>query len=158
CAEKIIAAVRLEVLADKLLPHGGPGRQDNGNLHLSEFTVTLAGETKPLAITRAIADFNQTGWDIARAIDGKMETAWCIYPAVGNAHLPVFVFAKPVPGPPRLVFTLEQQPGGGHLMGRPGLSATSDTPPVSIEPTDPRLQQALAKGSADRSDEEKALI
>ena len=36
---KGITAVRLEVLADDNLPHKGPGRQDNGNLHLSEFKV-----------------------------------------------------------------------------------------------------------------------
>ena len=34
-----ITAVRLEVLDDESLPHHGPGRQDNGNLHLSEFKV-----------------------------------------------------------------------------------------------------------------------
>jgi hypothetical protein len=36
---KEITAVRLEVLSDESLPHKGPGRQDNGNLHLSEFKV-----------------------------------------------------------------------------------------------------------------------
>ena len=36
---KDITAVRVEVLTDPSLPHGGPGRQDNGNLHLSEFQV-----------------------------------------------------------------------------------------------------------------------
>ena len=39
---KGITAVRLEVLADDSLPHKGPGRQDNGNLHLSEFKVMAA--------------------------------------------------------------------------------------------------------------------
>src|SRR5262249_7909067 len=32
-----VTAVRLELLPDDSLPHRGPGRQDNGNLHLSEF-------------------------------------------------------------------------------------------------------------------------
>ena len=32
-----ITAVRLEVMADPSLPQGGPGRQGNGNLHLTEF-------------------------------------------------------------------------------------------------------------------------
>src|SRR6266571_4233100 len=36
-----LTAVRLEVLADPSLPKNGPGRQDNGNLHLSEFLVLL---------------------------------------------------------------------------------------------------------------------
>ncbi|MBI4602478.1 MAG: DUF1549 domain-containing protein [Planctomycetes bacterium] len=34
-----ITAVRVEVLADSRLPKGGPGRQDNGNLHLSEIRL-----------------------------------------------------------------------------------------------------------------------
>src|SRR5262249_3841635 len=37
-----ITAVRLEVLADDSLPHKGPGRQDNGNLHLSECRMLAA--------------------------------------------------------------------------------------------------------------------
>src|SRR5262249_33148939 len=39
---KGITAVRLEVLTDDSLPRKGPGRQDNGNLHLNEFAVVAA--------------------------------------------------------------------------------------------------------------------
>ena len=39
---KRITAVRLELLTDDMLPQRGPGRQDNGNLHLSEFTISAA--------------------------------------------------------------------------------------------------------------------
>ena len=53
-----ITAVRLEVLTDDSLPHKGPGRQDNGNLHLSEFSVCVpppasAPKPKPVAIRHA---------------------------------------------------------------------------------------------------------
>src|ERR1051326_564206 len=34
-----VTAVRLEVLTDESLPHKGPGRQDNGNLHLTDFRL-----------------------------------------------------------------------------------------------------------------------
>jgi hypothetical protein len=37
-----ITGVRLEALTDDSLPHKGPGRQDNGNLHLNEFRVKAA--------------------------------------------------------------------------------------------------------------------
>ena len=37
-----ITGVRVEVLTDDSLPHKGPGRQDNGNLHLNEFQVRAA--------------------------------------------------------------------------------------------------------------------
>src|SRR4029077_18905684 len=37
-----LTGLRLEILSDDSLPKKGPGRQDNGNLHLSEIQV-LAG-------------------------------------------------------------------------------------------------------------------
>jgi hypothetical protein len=37
--ERFGTAVRLEVMSDPSLPMKGPGRQDNGNLHLSEFRL-----------------------------------------------------------------------------------------------------------------------
>src|SRR5207245_1066866 len=42
-----VTGVRLEVLADESLPHRGPGRQDNGNLHLSEFRVEASPAADP---------------------------------------------------------------------------------------------------------------
>jgi hypothetical protein len=59
-----ITGLKLEVLSDESLPHKGPGRQpENGNLHLSEFKVKA--DAKDVAIARATADFNQSGWTIA---------------------------------------------------------------------------------------------
>src|SRR5207249_1668344 len=40
-----ITAIRLEVLSDPSLPKSGPGRQDNGNLHLSEFRIEVGPNT-----------------------------------------------------------------------------------------------------------------
>ena len=151
CEGKLIRAVRLEVLSDPALPHGGPGRQDNGNLHLSEFRVALAGSKKPLQIARAFADFNQEGWDIAKAIDGHLPTAWGIYPAVGQTHFAVFILQEPVKGPARLMFTLEQQHGGGHLIGRPRLACTSEMPTAVVPSIPARVQQALGKLKSERT-------
>ena len=77
-----ISALRLEVLADEHFPHHGPGRQDNGNLHLSEIQL-FAGDVHgtQAAWSAAIADFNQPDWGVERAIDGIEDTAWGIYPA-----------------------------------------------------------------------------
>src|SRR5262249_44923858 len=36
---KGVTALRLELLTDDALPHHGPGRQENGNLHLNEVRV-----------------------------------------------------------------------------------------------------------------------
>jgi hypothetical protein len=157
-----ITAIRLEVLADPSLPKGGPGRQDNGNLHLSEFRIAAAPlavlpKPRPIAIARAIADFDQAGWDISRAFDGKRETAWGIYPEVGKPHAAVFILKEPLPGDVRLRFTLEQQHGGGHLIGRPRLSATTG-PVTSVQPLPPAIQQILSRPADKRSDKEKVEL
>jgi len=159
-----ISAVRLEVMSDERLPMKGPGRQDNGNLHLSEFQVLAgprdAGGLVPVAIARASADFNQAGWDIAKAIDGNMSTAWGIHPAVGQSHAAVFVFKEPIRHAQgaRLQFKLEQQHGGGHLIGRPRLSATGAVDPDSATPLPPAIQDILAKTPDRRNAQEKGTL
>jgi mono/diheme cytochrome c family protein len=70
-----ITAIRLELLADDSLPKRGPGRADNGNLHLNEFHVqvfeSLADRTRrPPAPAHGRL---QSGWldDCARARWGR---------------------------------------------------------------------------------------
>jgi len=70
-----MTGLRLEVFSDETLPHAGPGRADNGNFHLSEVRVTArakanTGPGTPIKLKAAMADFDQSGWGIARAIDG----------------------------------------------------------------------------------------
>ena len=137
-----ITAVRLEVLADGAFPKRGPGRQENGNLHLSEFRVEVNGVKVP--IKKATADFNQDGWDITKAIDGNPATAWGIFPQVGKSHQAVFEFKEPIKTAGTLVFHLDQLHGGGHLIGRPRLSVSTDAAPQLANPMSPELQAAFA--------------
>jgi len=62
-----ITALRLDTFANDTLPQKGPGRQDNGNLTLSEFEAQVfePETTQPakLKLARATADFNQSGCD-----------------------------------------------------------------------------------------------
>ncbi len=160
-----ITAVRLEVLTDDSLPHKGPGRQDNGNLHLSEFRVQAAPRSNPAARQAVVlqnpsADFNQEGWTIAMAIDGNPRTAWGIYPEVGKPHAVVFEFKDPVSyeGGALLTFTFEQQHGGGHLIGRLRLSVTAAPRPVRLDPLPPAVSQALAVPPERRSDAQRAEL
>jgi hypothetical protein len=143
--ESEITALRLEVLTDPMLPHKGPGRQDNGNLHLSEIRVRVGeGDGALAAIASTIADFNQSGWDISRALDGNPATAWGIYPEVGKPHEAVFVFKQPVPARSRIVIELDQLHGGGHLIGRARLSTTSDAnPTVAATPVPSEISAIL---------------
>ena len=119
-----ITAIRLELLTDGSLPHDGPGRQDNGNLHLSEVGLQLfeagASQARPVPLTHPSADFNENGWPVAHAIDGDEKTSWGIHPRVGQAHQAVFELkeALPIPAGSTLVFSLKQLHGEGHLIGR----------------------------------------
>jgi len=158
-----ITGVRLEVLTDDRLPHKGPGRQDNGNLHLSEFRVHAAPRAtptarKPIALQNPRADFNQDGWDIARSIDGNLGSAWGIYPEVGKPHQAVFEFTEPVSfaGGAALSFTLEQQHGGGHLIGRARLSVTTAARPASLSLLPEPLRRILIVPADKRDAGQKA--
>ena len=149
---KRVTAVRLELLTDDTLPHRGPGRQDNGNLHLSEFTVTAAG--KAVKIRTASADFDQASWTVLHAIDGNRTTAWGIYPQVGKPHEAVFEFAEAVggDGETELTFALEQLHGGGHLIGRFRLSLTDAAPPLKALVVPPALRAILTTPAAKRTE------
>jgi hypothetical protein len=137
-----VTAVRLELLPDESLPHRGPGRQDNGNLHLSEFTLTADG--KPLPLRNPSSDYDQPGWTAAHAIDGNPKTAWGIYPQVGKPHEAVFELKDPPAAETELTFRLEQLHGGGHLIGRFRLSVTTATPPVKVSAVPSAIRATLA--------------
>ena len=141
---KGITAVRLELLPDDALPHHGPGRQDNGNLHLSEirFTARPAESNqppRPVDLLPPTSDYDQPGWTVRHAADGDPSTAWGIYPQVGRRHSAVFPFKHPVGdrGAVELVVRLDQLHGGGHLIGRFRLSATTAPDPAAIPLPDP---------------------
>jgi hypothetical protein len=142
-----ITAVKLEVLTVDDHPYKGPGRQDNGNFHLSEFRMEAGG--KPVALHHPTADFNQAGWTIAHALDGKPETAWGIYPEVGKIHAAIFQLKEPIRAE-ALTFILEQLHGRHHLIHRPRLSVTSTPVP---EPVPPAIAAILA--TSPRTPEQK---
>ena len=160
-----ITALRLDTLADDALPKRGPGRQDNGNFHLSEFEVQRLepGATAPkkLKIVRATADWDQEGWGVARAIDGNPTTAWGIYPKVGESHHAVFELEKKLvlePGT-KLIIVMKQLHGGGHLIGHLKLSATSVGGASASAAVLPALvQDALALPVEKRSTEQRLAV
>lgn len=137
-----IAAVRVEVLADDALPHHGPGRQPgNGNLHLSEVTITADA---PMKIKQAVADFDQAGWDAKKTIDGNPKTAWGIHPNEGRSHAIVFTLEKSLTVP-QFVIRLDQLHGQQHLIGRLRVSVSSDP---KATPGDPDLSALMRAGKA----------
>ena len=111
-----VTGLRLEVLTHESLPHNGPGRQGNGNLHLNEIRIFVVNETdqtlRELKLSSARADFNQDGgMNIETAFDGNPNTAWGIYPDVGKSHHAAFSLANPLvyqtrPTPPPVYLSL----------------------------------------------------
>jgi len=157
-----ITALRLDLLTDDSLPHQGPGRAPNGNLHLSEFDVRVfpAGAApRAVPLARASADFEQSGWTIAHAIDGDPATAWGIHPEEGSPHHAVFVPAEPIvlAAGDTLTIALRQVHGGAHLIGRFRLSATGGDPDAAVA-LSAAAAAALAVPSADRTPDQAAAL
>jgi len=158
-----LTALRLDVLADESLPMKGPGRQDNGNLHLTEFEAFVldAGAAEPvrLKIRAATADWDQAGWTISHALDGNLATAWGIYPKVGQSHHAVFELESPGALRPssQIMIVLKQLHGGGHLIGRLKLYAT-DAAGATAEVLPELVRSGVKLQRDQRSQEQQAAI
>jgi mono/diheme cytochrome c family protein len=159
--------IRLEALADASLAKGGPGRAENGNFALTDFTVALKakeGPHKPLALANPQATFEQTpqGLLVKNAIDGDKKSGWAVDPQFGKDHAAVFELAEEltVSEPATLVFTLDFQNNKQHAIGRPRLSATSAARPLPVEigglPSE--VAAAFAAPPAERSAEQTAAL
>ncbi len=154
-----IAALRLDLLTDDLLPAKGPGRADNGNMHLSEFEAQVlphgGGPPEKAHFCRATADFEQVSYGVAKAIDGDPKTSWAIHPKVGEPHQAVFELGAPLALDPgaKLVVVLKQLQGGSHLIGRFRISATNSVAGLLALP--PLAESALRKAHFERSKEEQ---
>ncbi len=158
-----ITAMRLDVLADPSLPMKGPGRQDNGNLTLSEIEAQLfdpgAAQPMKLKFSRATADFDQQGWTSVMAIDGNPATGWGIHPAVGVSHHAVFELAQAIAIKPgaKLTLTLKQLSGKSHLIGSFKLSVT-DEPALRAAAMPVLAQEALMLSAEKRSEPQRLAL
>jgi len=115
-----VTAIRLEALA---AGGRGPGRTPHGNFVVTE--IGLSKGTTKLALRHARADFSQTGFPVANAIDGRPGTGWAIDGAVRHHdRRAVFELAEPVAvrAGEQLVFSIAQTYGGQHTLGRFRLS------------------------------------
>lgn len=167
-----ITAIRLDVLTDDSLPLRGPGRQDNGNFHLSEFEVYLDDRDQPETLVNPSADFNQTSWEIAKAIDQNESTAWGIHPKEGQPHFAFFELKEPVTArddsggtsandsanprtASRLRIILKQQHGRSHLIGRMKISICATPTPIRVDVQPEAVQSILEIAQEKRTEEQK---
>ena len=164
-----ITAVRLEVLPDPALPAGGPGRVAHGNFVLSEFRLAAASiadpaQTAALVLENATADFAQ-GADMnefpaSAAVDGNAATGWAVAPQYNQRHVAVFEVQQPAgyAGGTALSFTLDQQHGLQHTIGRLRLSITTGPKPVTAAGLSDELVQALRIAAEMRTPEQAAAL
>jgi len=168
--EKVITALRLEAISDKLFPKNGPGRAKDGNFVLNELSVTVTpkgmkpADAKKLELTKALADFSQQNFEVAKAIDGgnNRQQGWAVSPNGGATHWATFEFKTPYTNQPgaTLTFTLTQQFNGGndnaYTLGRFRL-ATTDAKAPGLSQSE-ELRTLLAKPAADRTKDEAAAL
>ncbi len=134
-AEQPITAIKIDVLTDDAIPGKGPGRGDaqRSNIILSELTCELITDKEAiqLELQDPVADFSQTGWPVANAIDGNRKTGWAIAPQFGKPHWAAFTLASPLtlkPDSERLRITLGQFFGRGRVIGKPRISIFNGDP------------------------------
>jgi len=162
-----LRAIRLEALSHESLPGGGPGRGnlERPNFILNDVVLSAAplGEDGPGTSERVIlhaahASFSQANWNISGAIDGKSTTGWGINPKFGESHWAVFEAAAPFSdgAGTELSLTLVQHYGGGRVIGRLRLAATSQV--LDAEAMSPEVIAALRKPSPRRNPKERELI
>jgi hypothetical protein len=177
-----VTAVRLELLTDPTLPHGGPGRSVTGMFGLTEVAVSADG--KPVAVTSATSDADapvqelapqyadktnrkRTLGPVAYAIDGDDKTAWSVDVGPGRRNVPrkaVFALKAPITRPKGVTVTvrLSQQHGGWNSddnqtnnLGRFRFSVTT-AKGATADPLSPKVRGLVSKAS--RTEAEDAAL
>ena len=163
-----LTAVRLEALTHESLPGGGPGRHTNSNFVLSEFEMTATSlqdpkKTQTVEFDRAIADYSQANYEVAKAIDGKSgNSGWAVDgPTRKENATAAFIASAPFgyEGGTDLVFRLRHEANfATHGVGRPRLSITrdaADTLSLRGVPADVRRVAATSKAGRSDSDSQR---
>lgn len=138
---KGITGLRLEVLGDPRLPHGGPGwNSESGTFELSELTLqvnaaTAQGSPRSIELQNPWADVSQGDyWDIRGVVDGRPQTTWSTGPQPEKDHTAVFDLAEPVGDGQETKLTIRlAQNKSRALLGRFRLAITND--PIVLQTT-----------------------
>lgn len=176
-----VSALRLRIIPDKSLPKNGPGTAGNGNLVLTNLTVSLNG--KPVRLKAAFADHEQPDYPASHIIDSSKSSGWAINVGGGqkakmNAeHEVSFIFEKPIStkGKP-LTIRMEHDRNENYLVGRFAFDLSATAPPVSkgkapglVKPrtgklmvmkelANPRTTYLLTRGDFTRPDKELGAL
>jgi len=150
-----VTGLRLEALTHESLTKKSLSRA-NGNFVLSEFEVFRVEGDKETAIriASAIADFEQNGWPVKTAIDGKKDNGWAVSGHTNIAdRMAVFVLGAPIEAESiRLRIKMTHASSAKqHLIGRFRLATSSvDQPNLSGKSSLPNDVTDALKLAADK--------
>ena len=165
-----LRAVRIEALTHPSLPGGGPGRHTNSNFVLSEFeaiavSATNPNESKKIHFKRALADYSQAGYEVAKTIDGTVanNSGWAVDGPTRKEPATAILIAEEsfgFEGGTLLQFKLKHQANfSTHGIGRVRLSVTTDprdTYDLISVPSD--ITNIAKKNKAARSESERQSL
>jgi len=128
---KGVTGLRLTAVKDK---SPGVGLASNGNFVLTEITVS-AGKDRKLALAKAAATFEQSGFPASEAIDGNTggkDNGWAVLGGTGADQALHLALAEPFDGnTEELTFTLTFAYGENHEIANLRLAHTSTADPAS---------------------------
>ena len=161
-----ITALRLEVLADPRLPGRGPGRFTDGNFVLTELKVSSTPATAPdspapVVLQNGKADFDQSGYDVNEAINGKLADqgdGWGIAPENGVDHVATFELKEPVGDRQGTILTFQLHQlfnSKTHTIGRFRLSVTTSPRPVGLQGIPANVANLLNLAADQRNEKQK---
>ena len=107
-----ITGIRLEALPDPSCRE--KGRAERGTAISSSpnsrcrSPKVAPGKPTNVKLQHASADFSQSGFDVAGAIDGKPDTGWAVLPEVGKPHVAIFETESPLTAGPKRVQGTDQ--------------------------------------------------
>ncbi len=153
---KEITALRLEVMADPSLPHGGPGRDIYGNFTLSGISIEVATADAPtqfqsLTFVNAVSDDGSSGVKnlVKYESDEYGSKGWSIDATKEETRFnrqAVFVTDKPFGDTREMLFKVKlkhESADGRQGIGRFRLSVSSAKDPTSIANISMRLRPIL---------------
>jgi WD40 repeat protein len=163
-----VTGVRLEALADERFPMKGPGRSGSGNFVLTEFRAEWAAEGEPdnrspVGLQNAQADFSQSNYDVATAIDGRKaptNNGWAVHSQVGQNRTAVFETKDNAGSEPgRFTFWLDHEyQDNQHTLGRFRISVTAAPRPITLQGLPQNIADLLAVAAEARTDPQKAEL
>ena len=163
---KEVRGLRLEELTDDSMTNKGPGRSSNGNVVLTNISLTVSNGKTPaeqnqkVNFKSASADFSQSDFPISNAIDSNPDSGWAIHPEVGKAHTAVFETESPVACAEGAVLSIALDFNSKfekHALGKFRLSVTNaNHPQGSNLPS--TVKSILALAPEKRSESQKAEL